>query len=172
MDRQEKEDFIAELRSRLKKAQGTFLVDYKGLDVEAINHLRKELRSVGSEFQVVKNRLLKLASRDTETGLIEDHMQGPSAIAVTYDDVVSPAKVLIDLAGNFKQLKIKGGQISGKAIDAEAIKRLAELPGREVLLAQSLSAMQAIPASLARVLNGIIVKLLNVFKAIEDQKEA
>ena len=140
--------------------------------MEEINHLRKELRSVGSEFQVVKNRHLKLASRDTETGLIEDHMQGPSAIAVTYDDVVGPAKVLIDIAGNFKQLKIKGGQISGKAIDAEAIKRLAELPGREVLLAQSLSAMQAIPASLARVLNGIIVKLLNVFKAIEDQKEA
>ena len=172
MNRKEKENFVAELSKRLKSAQGTFLVEYKGLDVEAMNQLRKGLKSAGSEIQVVKNRLLKLASRDTETAMIEEHMKGPSAIAVAYDDVVGPAKILVDLAADFEQLKIKGGQISGNAIDAGAIKRLAELPGRETLLAQSLCAMQAVPTSLVRVLNGVMVKLLNVFKAIEAQKEA
>ncbi|MCD4716400.1 MAG: 50S ribosomal protein L10 [Desulfobacterales bacterium] len=170
MDRQEKEKFVADLHGRLKKAQGTFLVEYKGLDVESMNQLRKELRKVDAEFQVVKNRLLKLAGEETDTGLIKDHMHGPSAIAVTYEDMVGTAKVLVDFAEKFKKLKIKNGQISGKVVDIDAIKRLAKLPGKDVLLAQTLSAMQAVPASFVRVLNGVVVKLLNVLTAIEQQK--
>jgi len=170
MDRQEKEKFVADLHGRLKKAQGTFLVEYKGLDVESMNQLRKELKKVDAEFQVVKNRLLKLAGEETDTGLIKDHMHGPSAIAVTYEDMVGTAKVLVDFAEKFKKLKIKNGQISGKVVDIDAIKRLAKLPGKDVLLAQTLSAMQAVPASFVRVLNGVVVKLLNVLTAIEQQK--
>ena len=98
---------------------------YQGLKVEDISRLRNELRDVGAEFQVVKNRLLKLACQGTETALIEDQMKGPSAIALTFDDVVGPAKILVDFAKDFKQLEIKSGQISGKVIDADAIKRLA-----------------------------------------------
>jgi large subunit ribosomal protein L10 len=77
---------------------------------------------------------------------------------------------LVDFAEDFKQLKIKGGQIAGKILDMGAVKRLAEMPSRDVLLAQTLSAMQAVPASMVRVLNGIIAKLLNVLKAIEQEK--
>ena len=170
MDRQEKEKFVADLHGRLQKAVGTFLVEYKGLDVESMNRLRKELKKVDAEFQVVKNRLLKLASEETDTGLIKDHMHGPSAIAVTYEDMVGTAKVLVDFAEEFKKLEIKNGQISGKVVDIDAIKRLAKLPGKDVLLAQTLSAMQAVPASFVRVLNGVVVKLLNVLTAIEQQK--
>jgi large subunit ribosomal protein L10 len=170
MDRQEKEKFVADLHGRLKKARGTFLVEYKGLDVESMNRLRKELKKVDAEFQVVKNRLLKLSSEETDTGLIKDHMNGPSAIAVTYEDMVGTAKVLVDFAEEFKKLRIKNGQISGKVVDIDAIKRLAKLPGKDVLLAQTLSAMQAVPASFVRVLNGVVVKLLNVLTAIEQQK--
>jgi large subunit ribosomal protein L10 len=169
MNRQEKEQFVIDLHGQLKKAQGTFLVDYKGLNVEAINRLRRELKEVECEFHVVKNRLLKLASEETETGLIKDHMKGPSAITVTHEDVIGPAKVLVDFAKNSEQLIIKIGQVSGKVVDTDAIKRLAELPGKDVLLAQSLAAMEAVPASFLRVLNGIIVKLLNVLKAIEQK---
>ena len=172
MDRKEKEQFVADLHDRLEKAEGTFLVEYKGLDVETTNRLRGELRKVGTEFQVVKNRLLKLASRETDTASIEDQMTGPSAIALTYEDLVAPAKVLVDFAKDHKRLKIKSGQISGKAVDMEAVKRLAALPGREVLLAQTLAVMQAVPASFVRLLNGIPVQLMNVLRAIEQQKEA
>jgi large subunit ribosomal protein L10 len=172
MDRQEKEKFVADLHGRLKKARGTFLVEYKGLDVESMNRLRKELKKVDAEFQVVKNRLLKLAGEETDTGLIKDHMHGPSAIAVAYEDedMVGTAKVLVDFAEEFKKLRIKNGQISGKVIDIDAIKRLAKLPGKDVLLAQTLSAMQAVPASFVRVLNGVVAQLLNVLTAIEQQK--
>jgi large subunit ribosomal protein L10 len=171
MNRREKEQFVADLHGQLEKAQGTFLVSYKGLNVEAMNRLRRELKKVECEFHVVKNRLLKLASEETETGLIRDHMKGPSAITVTYEDGVGPAKVLVDFAKNSEQLKIKIGQISGKVVDADAIKRLAELPGKDVLLAYVLAAMEAVPASFLRVMNGLIVKLLNVLKAIEQKSE-
>ena len=171
MKREEKERFVADLRSRLEKAQGTFLVNYQGLDVEAISRLRGELRKVDAEFKVVKNRLLKLASQETDTELIKEHMEGPSAIALTYEDVVGVAKVLVDFSKGYNQLQLKACQISKSVVDSEGIKRLAELPGKDVLLAQTLSAMQAVPASLVRVLNGIMAKLLNVLKAIEKEKE-
>lgn len=170
MDRQEKKEFVADLRSRLEKAQGTFIVEYRGINVEGMSRLRKELKKADAELRVVKNRLLKLASRDTETELIKEQMQGPTAIAVTYEDVVASAKVLVDFAKDFKQLKIKGGQIAGRILDMGAVKRLAEMPSRDVLLAQTLSAMQAVPASMVRVLSGVIAKLLNVLKAIEQEK--
>jgi len=170
MKREDKERFIADLHDRLEKAQGTFLVDYQGLDVEAISRLRNELRKVETEFKVVKNRLLKLASQETDTHLLKEHMEGPSAIALTFEDVVSSAKVLVGFAKESKHLQLKNCQISGKVVDPEGIKRLAELPGKDVLLAQTLSAMQAVPASFVRVLNGTVVKLLNVLKAIEQEK--
>ena len=172
MNREEKKQFVSDLHDRLEKAQGTFLVHYQGLKVEDINRLRNELRDIGVEFQVVKNRLLKFACEGTETESIKDEMQGPSAIALTFDDVVGPAKTLVNFAKSFKQLEVKKGQVSGKVIDANDIKQLATLPGREVLLAQTLAAMQAVPAGFVRVLGGIMGQLMNVLKAIEQQKEA
>jgi len=171
MNRKDKQKLVADFRSRFEKARGTFLIDYKGLNVEAMSRLRTELKKVDTEFQVAKNRLLKLACQETDTALLQDQMRGPSAVVLTYDDVVGPAKVLAESAKDYKQLRIKCGQISGKVINAEAIKRLAELPSRDVLLAQALSAMQGVPASLVRVLNGLIAKLLFALKAIEKQKE-
>ncbi|HIJ20574.1 MAG TPA: 50S ribosomal protein L10, partial [Deltaproteobacteria bacterium] len=119
MDRENKEKFVADLHERLKKVQGTLLVGYQGLDVEATNRLRRELGKVEAEFQVVKNRLLKLASENTDTAVVKDYMRGPSAIALMYEDVVGPSKVLVDYAKEFKQLEIRRGQISGREIDVD-----------------------------------------------------
>ncbi len=172
MDRKEKQAFVGELRERLMKAEGTFVVDYQGLDVEALNTLRRELRKAQVEFQVVKNRLLKLASEGTETQVLGEQMRGPSAVALAYGDVVAPAKALVAFAKDFKKFGIKGGQISGRAVGPDDIKKLSELPGREVLLAQVLAAMQGVPASLVRVLNGTIAQLLYALNAIIEQKQA
>lgn len=170
MDKNEKKQFVVDMNSRLKKAQATFLVDYKGLNVESINRVRGELRKTGAELKVVKNRLLKLASRDTDTESIQDQFIGPCAIAITYDDVIGPAKALVDLSKDIQNLDLKTGQISGKPLNVVDLKRLASLPGREQLLAQVLSAMNAVPTSLVRVLNGVMVNMLNVLKAIEANK--
>jgi large subunit ribosomal protein L10 len=171
LDKKQKEALVADMKDRLQNAQAAFLVDYQGLDVETLNTLRNELRQTGSEFQVVKNRLVKLACQDTETESLKEHFVGPCALTIAHDDVVAPAKVLVDFNKTQKKLELKVGQISGRMMDANAIKRLAELPGRDVLLAQTLSAMKEVPTSFVRVLNGVVVSLLNVLKAIGDTNE-
>ena len=170
MKKEEKEALVADMAERLKRAQATYVVDYQGLNVEIMNALRKELRKNKSEFQVVKNRLLKLACKETGTSAIKDHFVGPCAMAISYDDVVAPAKVLVAYAKKSERLKLKVGQIGGKMFDQEGIRRVAELPAREVLLAQAFSAMQAVPGSLVRVLNAVVANFLNVLKAIEGKK--
>lgn len=171
MNKQEKEEVIKEMADKLQRAKGAFVVSYQGLDVATMTAVRKELRKHQVEFQVVKNRLLKRASENTGTAAIKEHFVGPCALALTYDDVVTPAKVLIEQEKKSERLKIKIGQIAGKVVELEGIKRLAELPSREVLLAQALSAMQAVPASLVRTLNGIVTKLVFALKAIENKKQ-
>ena len=171
MDKNTKKAFIDQMNERLKKAQATYVVDYQGLDVESMNKIRNELRKIDAEFYVVKNRLLKLASKDTDTESISEQFVGPCALAVTYDDVVAPAKVLVDLEKDLGKLEIKVGQTSGKMLDLDGIKKLATLPGREQLLAQVLSAMQAVPTSFVRVTNGVLGNFMNVLKAIETAKQ-
>jgi len=172
LDKKNKRILIEEMNDRLKKAQATFVVDYQGLDVESMNKIRGELRKVDVEFCVIKNRLLKLASKDTDTEAIAGEFIGPCALAITYDDIVAPAKALVDLEKDLKELDLKVGQMSGKMIDLDGIKKLAKLPGREQLLSQVLSAMQAVPTSFVRVTNGVLVNLMNVLKAIETEKES
>lgn len=170
MNKQDKRELVDNLHGRLEKAQGSYLVDYQGLEVESMNRLRRDLRKVNAEFEVVKNRLLKLACKDTDTEQIVDFMQGPTAIALTYDDVVGPAKALVDFAKDFEKLEIKCAQISGKPVDVAGVKTLAALPSKDVLLAQALSVMQAVPTSFVRVLNGVMGQFMNVLKAIEEKK--
>ncbi|MFH1488620.1 MAG: 50S ribosomal protein L10, partial [Pseudomonadota bacterium] len=129
-----------------------------------------ELRKSGIEFKVVKNRLLKRASEGTETASMAEHFTGPCGLAMAYDDAIAPAKILVEQSKLLKKLEIKFGQIAGKLIDFEGIKRLSDLPSREVLLSQVLSAMQAVPTSFVRVLNGVILNLLYALKAIEKEK--
>jgi len=170
LKREEKEALVADMAERLKKAQATYLVDYQGLNVEIMNALRKDLRKNRAEFQVVKNRLLKRACEGTGASAIRGHFVGPCAMAISYDDVVAPAKVLVAYAKKSDRLKLKVGQIGGKMFDHEGIRRVADLPAREVLLAQALSAMQAVPGSLVRVLHGVVAQLLYVLKAVESKK--
>jgi large subunit ribosomal protein L10 len=170
LNKEEKQQFVTQMKERLQRAQGAFVVDYRGLKVEHLNRVRNELRKSGTEFFVVKNRLLKLASLETTTASIKDQLVGPCAVAITYGDVIAPAKTLIDLNKQFDKMGIKVGQIAGRPLDMAGVRRLAQLPGRDELLAQFLSDTQGVPTSFVRVLNGVMVGLLNVLKAVETKK--
>ncbi len=113
MKREEKESLVADMAARLQKAKAAYLVDYQGLTVEIMNALRKQLRKNDVEFQVVKNRLLKLASKDTDTAIMKEHFVGPCALATSHDDVVAAAKVLVEHEKKYEHLKLKAGQIGG-----------------------------------------------------------
>ena len=167
-----KQKITEDLHERLAKSVIIVLTDYKGLDVTSINDLRRKLREANIEYQVVKNTLLVRAAEDTEVAVLKDHFKGPSAIAISYDDPVAPAKVLTQFAKDNKELEIKVGVLNGKVLDAQAIKALANLPSREVLLAQFLSTLNAVPTSFVRVLAEVPRSMLNVLTAIKDQKEA
>ena len=170
MDRDEKEKVVTGLKEMLGKACATFLVDYQGLNVEALTKLRRELREANIEFQVVKNRLLSIACQDTEAVVLRDHIAGPCALAITYDDVVMPAKVLTKFGQEYEALEIKIGQINGKVIDLPGIKRLAQLPSREILLSELLFSLSGVPTSFVRVLSEMLRRLVTVLEAIRSQK--
>jgi large subunit ribosomal protein L10 len=170
--RKEKKKIVEDLHDNFKRSKVVILTDYKGLDVSAINKLRKKLREVDVEYKVVKNTLITRAAEDTDASLIKDYFKGPSALAFSYDDPVAPAKVLVDFAKENEKLEIQVGVMEGRVIDLSEIKALSSLPSREVLLGKLVSVMNAVPTSLVRVLSGVPVNLLNVMQAIRDQKES
>ncbi len=178
-----KKKIAEELHEKFSKSQIVIVTDYKGLDVMAMNDLRRKLSraasrrkgegtaaGAGIEYRVAKNSLLVRASRDTEAALIKDKFKGPVAVAVGYFDPVTPAKVLTEFAKKNEKLEIKGGIMNGKVLDLNAIKTLSDLPSREVLLSQVLSAMNGVPTSFVRVLTGTLRQLFNVLQALQEQK--
>ena len=167
-----KKAVVEELHEKFSRSKVVIITDYKGLDVAAVNSLRRKLREVDVEYKVAKNTLLVRASEDTDAALIKDSFKGPSAVALSYDDPVAPAKVLSDFAKENEKLEIKIGVMEGNVLDISAIKALSALPSRDVLLAQVLSAMNGVPTSLVSVLNAVPRQILNVLQAIKDQKEA
>jgi len=168
----EKKKIVEDLREIFSKSKVLIVTDYKGLNVITINELRRKLREADVEYRVVKNSLLIRASEDTDVALIKDNFKGPTAIAISYNDPVAPAKVLTQFAKDYEKLEIKAGIMDGKALDLSAIKALSELPSQEVLLGQLLSVLNGVPTSFVVALNNIPVKLLNVLQAIKEQKEA
>ncbi len=172
MNLESKKQFVKELKERLDKSAVVILTDYKGLDVEAVTELRAKLREADVEYQVIKNTMLRLACEGTDVEPIKEHFVGPSAIALSYEDPVAPAKVLTEFAKDNDKLEIKVGAMDGRMLDLSAIKALSDLPSREQLLATVLSAMNAVPTSLVTALSDVPRRMVNVLNAIKDQKEA
>lgn len=172
MDLIQKKEIVADLNARFAKLKVLIVTDYKGLDVSAVSDLRRKLRAADVEFKVVKNTLLVRAAEGTDADLIKDNFKGPSAIAISYNDPVAPAKVLTDFAKENQKFEIKIGVMDGKVLNVESIKALSSLPSREVLLAQVLAAMNAVPTTFVRTLDAIPASVVRVLAAIRDQKEA
>ncbi len=168
----EKKQITEDLHERFLKSAVVIVTDFKGLDVAAITELRRKLTEEQTDFQVVKNTLLRRASQDTDVDLIKDVFKGPSAIALSYQDPVAPAKVLTQFARSNEKLEIKAGVMPGRALNLQAIQALANLPPREQLLAKLLGTMNEVPTAFVRVLSEIPRRLLNVLQAVREQKEA
>ena len=172
MKLEKKKRIVEDLNEKFSRSKIVIVTDYKGLDVTTINDLRRKLGEVDVEYKVVKNSLLIRAAEETDKELITDSFKGPSAVALSYDDPVAPAKVLTNFSEENKKLEIKVGVMNGKVLDLSAIKALAKLPSREVLLGQLLGALSGVPTAFVRVLSALPAQFLNVLQAIKDQKEA
>lgn len=172
MDLNQKKEIVEDLKERFQRSKVLIVTDYKGLDVRAISDLRRKLREAQVEYKVVKNSLLVRAAVGTHADLILDGFKGPSAIAISYNDPVASAKVLTDFAKENQKFQIKIGVMNGKVLNVASIKTLSSLPPREILLAQVLSAMNAVPTTFVRTLDAIPSSVVRVLAAIRDQKEA
>lgn len=172
MLKRKKGEVVEALQARLQRAQCNVLTEFKGLNVADLTRLRREIKAAGGEFIVVKNTLLKLAAAETDSAKLEEFFSGPTAVALGYDDPVGLAKVLTKFAKDKPNLKMKAGVLHQLVISEPEITELSRLPGREVLLAQLLAAMQGVPTALVNVLSGIIRQLLNTLKAVEEKKSA
>lgn len=172
MKLQEKQAIVEELQEKFRRSRVIIVTDYKGLNVEKMNALRRKLREEDVEYRVVKNTLLVRAAQDTDVAALEPHFTGPSAIAMSFEDPVAPAKVLTDFAKENDKLEIKVGLLRGKVLEMADIKALSSLPSREALLGQLLSVMNGVPGGFVRTLAAVPQGLVNVLTAIKDQKEA
>jgi len=169
---EQKKQFVQDLKQRLGKCCVAILTDYKGLDVQTMTELRAKFREANIEYQVIKNTMLRLASEGTGVEVIKDSFKGPSAIALSYEDPVAPAKILTEFTKTNDKLEIKIGVMNGKVLDFGAIKALSDLPSREQLLATLLSAMNGVPRALVTALGDVPRRMVNVLQAIKEQKEA
>lgn len=159
--RPDKVAVVDEVRQKLTDTDGVMLTDYRGLDVGSLAELRRALRDAGGEYKIYKNTLVRLAARDL--GLeIDDLLVGPTALAFVGErpdgsmgDVAAVAKALKDFAKTNDALVIKGGVLDDELVSADDLKALAELPSREVLLAQIAGAFQAPMAKFAGLLAAV-----------------
>ncbi|HOC08911.1 MAG TPA: 50S ribosomal protein L10 [Bacillota bacterium] len=167
-----KQQVVNEIKEKFQRAEAVVLVDYRGLNVAEVTELRKRFREAGADYKVYKNTLMTRAL--TELGMEEliPYLTGPNAVALGYGDPVVPAKIISEFAKDHDKLEVKAGMISRKVIGAEGVKSLANLPSKEVLVAQALGGLNAPITGFVNVLQGNIRNLVYALNAIAEKKTA
>ena len=153
---QEKQQVVAELTEKIKNAATGIFVDYRGLSVAEDTELRSKLRAANVEYKVIKNTLCRFAIKELGLDDIDPSLNGPTALALSVEDPVAPAKILADFAKENDKLEIKAGFMDGAVMSLDEIKKLAATPSRETLLATILSSLNAPASNLARLLQAIV----------------
>ncbi len=153
---EEKKVAVSNLTEDLKNAVAGVLVDYRGITVEQDTELRRKFREAGVEYKIVKNSLLRFASKEVGLDELDSVLHGPTAIAFHREDMVAPAKILADYAKTNEVIEIKSGFMEGKVISLDEIKTLAATPSKDVLIAKIMGSLNAPVSALARLLNTIV----------------
>ncbi len=157
LNRSEKEAVISEVTSLAAKAQTLVMAEYRGITVADMTKLRADARSKGVTLSVLKNTLARRAVAGSSFEIVGDQMTGPLIYGFS-EDAVAAAKVVADFAKTNTKLVIRGGAFGGKALDVEGVKQLANIPSKEVLLAQLLGLMHSPISRTARVLAALAEK--------------
>jgi large subunit ribosomal protein L10 len=172
--RAEKAQEIASLSEKFGRAKAAFLVDYKGMTVEQVTLLRKQLVPVESEMKVVRNTLAVRALMDhpKSEAAIKDSFVGTNAVVFAYGDASASAKALADFAKGVELLQLKVGVMEGQKLDTNRIKALANLPSKDVLRAQLLGTLQAPMSKFVGTLNAVPSGFVRVLAAYKDKQGA
>ena len=141
MPTQEKVETVEELKERLDGVRALLVTEYRGLTVQQLSDLRKQLRTVAAEYRVVKNRLARLALASSDLAGISGQLRGPTGMILAKGDPVGVAKALHVFDRTNQALVIKAGVVDGQVLEADGLKSLAEMPSREALRAQVVGAI-------------------------------
>jgi large subunit ribosomal protein L10 len=171
MPTEAKRETVAELREALASSRTLIVSEYRGLTVKELAEIRRALRKQDVSYRIVKNRLMRIAAQDTLGEALSPLLNGPTAIAFGNEESAT-AKAVLDATRAYKLVTITGGVLGTRPIDADAVKNLASLPSREVLLAKLAGGMQSPVATLAGLLAANVRNLGSVLAQVRDQKAA
>ncbi|MBK9293081.1 MAG: 50S ribosomal protein L10 [Oligoflexia bacterium] len=173
MDRAAKQEEIKNLTDKFQRSIALFIADYKGMNVEQVTTLRKELDGLKDvEMKVVKNTLaLRALETQPYSSALADSLVGTNAVIFAYGDPAAPAKTLVKYATDFEHLNIKTGVLKGQKMDESKIKALATLPSREQLIAKVMGSLNAPAQNLVGVMAAVPRSVLNVLVAVQKKKE-
>lgn len=171
LTRAAKDQQIKEFNAAFKASSSVMVVEYKGLTVNEMEKLRKDVRDAQAELKVVKNTLLKIAAKDTDIEKIDELFEGPTAVAICESDATAVAKVFVDTIKEAPMLKVKGGFVDGSVMDANAISELSKLPSRPELIAEFMGLLKAPMSNVVGALSQMQTKLLYALEALKATKE-
>ena len=171
MDRAAKKDAIAELNGVFKTSEVVVVAHYSGLTVSQMQTLRKQMRVAGAKVKVAKNRLAKIALKDTDAAAIAPLLKGPTVIAFSGDPVAAP-KVAVDFAKANEKFVILGGTMGKTALNVDGVKALAALPSLDELRAKIVGLVQAPATKIAQLVNAPAAKVARVVQAYASKSAA
>lgn len=155
---EQKQVIVSEIKEKLEKATSAVLVDAIGLTVEQDTILRKQLREAGVDYKVYKNTMMNFAVEGTQYEGLKPYFEGPSALAVCYEDPTVAAGIINKFRKNAKALEFKAGVIEGTCYDSKGMETIADIPSRDVLLSKLLGSFKSPMGSFARVIKAIAEK--------------
>lgn len=153
-----KKAVIKEIKEKLEKATSLVLVDYRGLTVEQDTELRAGTREEGVDYKVYKNTMLNFALEGTKYEELKDSLKGPTAVAFSYEDPTSGPRAINKVAKDSDILEFKAGIVEGKFYDVEGIKKIANIPAQEELLAKLFASFKSPVTSFALTVKAIAEK--------------
>jgi len=171
MNKQEKTQEIDALKGLLQATPPTFVLSFSGLTVNQVSALRKKVRASSSRYRVVKNRLALRVIKGTPYEVLAPHFEGPTAIATSVKDAAALAKVLDEFTKDNQGLQVKAAWVDGRLVDKAAVKALATLPSREVLLARLLGALKSPMTRLVMVLKAPHRDVVRAMNEIAKKKQ-
>ena len=173
MNRSEKEQIVADIRSKIERATGLYFADYTGVTVLEITELRREFRKSGVDYQVVKNTLARKALESVAGyDAVAGRLEMPTAIAFGYDDPIAPAKILKKFLEKNEKMKVKACIIEKQVFEGSKLDQIAKLPGKKEVMAAIVGSIQAPIAGVVGALGAVMRDLVNVIDAIEKKKAA
>ena len=166
-----KQEVVSEISSKFKDAQSVVIAEYRGLSVQEMTELRRNLRAEDVEFKVYKNTMAQRAVDEVGFSDLKEFLTGPNAIAFS-KDATAPARVLAKFAKKHEALVLKSGIVEGKIVGLDTINELSTLPNREGMLSMLLSCLTQPVASFARVLKAVADARDNGETKTEEAKPA